>query len=164
LLSTGFLFSARDKVSAELDGILCFEIEAAGLMSSFPSLVIRGICDYADSHKNKMWQSYTAATAAACAKEVLLAIPPAEVAKSPLIGDIVAEGRHSESKSSFSTCPLQCNSSTNYAIGLRGITHGFSVANDYHEQNKRKVTTMTEAFFDDLHKQNRCFRRGTQNH
>jgi nucleoside phosphorylase len=71
----------RDRVSAELGGVLCFEMEAAGLMNSFPSLVIRGICDYADSHKNKRWQPYAAATAAACAKEVLSVIPPAEVAK-----------------------------------------------------------------------------------
>ncbi|EMD58218.1 hypothetical protein COCSADRAFT_155026, partial [Bipolaris sorokiniana ND90Pr] len=72
----------RDRVSAELGGVLCFEMEAAGLMNSFPCLVIRGICDYADSHKNKCWQPYAAATAAAYAKEVLSVIPPAEVAKS----------------------------------------------------------------------------------
>ncbi|KAH8621577.1 hypothetical protein IG631_23792 [Alternaria alternata] len=73
----------RDRVSAELGGVLCFEMEAAGLMNSFPCLVIRGICDYADSHKNKRWQPYAAATAAAYAKELLSVIPPAEVAKTP---------------------------------------------------------------------------------
>ena len=36
----------RDRLSAQLGGILCFEMEAAGLMNSFPSLVIRGICKY----------------------------------------------------------------------------------------------------------------------
>jgi nucleoside phosphorylase len=72
----------RDKLSAELGGVLCFEMEAAGLMNSFPCLVVRGICDYADSHKNKRWQPYAAGTAAAYAKEVLSVIPPAEVAKS----------------------------------------------------------------------------------
>ena len=71
----------RDKVSADLGGILCFEMEAAGLMNSFPCLIVRGICDYADSHKNKRWQLYAAGTAAAYAKEVLLVIPPADVAK-----------------------------------------------------------------------------------
>jgi nucleoside phosphorylase len=54
----------RDKISSGLGGVLCFEMEAAGLMNSFPCLVIRGICDYADSHKNKRWQAYAAATAA----------------------------------------------------------------------------------------------------
>jgi nucleoside phosphorylase len=34
----------RDRLSAELGGILCFEMEAAGLMNNFPCLVIRGIC------------------------------------------------------------------------------------------------------------------------
>ncbi|KAK6502808.1 SH3 and multiple ankyrin repeat domains protein 2 [Arthrobotrys musiformis] len=46
-------------------------MEAAGLMDKFPCLVIRGICDYADSHKRKQWQGYAAATAAAYAREVL---------------------------------------------------------------------------------------------
>ncbi|KAI1741315.1 nucleoside phosphorylase domain-containing protein [Xylaria scruposa] len=71
----------RDRVSAQLGGVLCFEMEAAGLMNSFPCLVIRGICDYADSHKNKKWQAYAAGTAAACAKEILSVIPPEDVSK-----------------------------------------------------------------------------------
>jgi len=71
--------SVRDTLAAEKD-VLCFEMEAAGLMNNFPCLVIRGICDYADSHKNKSWQPYAAATAAACAKELLSVIPADEVA------------------------------------------------------------------------------------
>ncbi|KAK3947913.1 nucleoside phosphorylase domain-containing protein [Pseudoneurospora amorphoporcata] len=55
--------------------IICLEMEAAGVMSDYQGLVIRGICDYADSHKNKMWQEYAAATAAAYAKEVILLLP-----------------------------------------------------------------------------------------
>jgi hypothetical protein len=81
----------RDRVSAELGGVLCFEMEAAGLMNSFPCLVVRGVCDYADSHKNKRWQGYAAGTAAAYAKEVLLVIPPAEVAKSRTAEDTIRE-------------------------------------------------------------------------
>ncbi|KAF2402851.1 hypothetical protein EJ06DRAFT_536387 [Trichodelitschia bisporula] len=69
----------RDKVSRKLGGVLCFEMEAAGLMNSFPCLVVRGICDYSDSHKNKSWQPYAAGTAAAYAKELLLLVPPAKV-------------------------------------------------------------------------------------
>ncbi|KAI1843310.1 hypothetical protein JX266_010484 [Neoarthrinium moseri] len=60
----------RDKLACEKD-VMCFEMEAAGLMNHFPCLVIRGICDYADSHKNKDWQGYAAITAAAYAKELL---------------------------------------------------------------------------------------------
>jgi len=62
-------------------GILCVEMEAAGLMDSFPCLVIRGICDYADSHKNKAWQPYAAAVAAAYMKELLMIIPPQQVVR-----------------------------------------------------------------------------------
>ncbi|KAK9438543.1 Pfs, NACHT and Ankyrin domain protein [Metarhizium brunneum] len=58
---------------------ICFEMEAAGLMNHFPCLVIRGICDYADSHKNDRWQRYASATAAAYAKELLAYVPAAEV-------------------------------------------------------------------------------------
>jgi nucleoside phosphorylase len=47
--------ATRDRISLRLGGVLCFEMEAAGLMDSFPCLAIRGICDYADSHKNKRW-------------------------------------------------------------------------------------------------------------
>ncbi|PVH94805.1 purine and uridine phosphorylase [Periconia macrospinosa] len=71
----------RDSVSRELGGILCFEMEAVGLINSFRCLIIRGVCDYADSHKNKSWQPYAAAMAAACAKGILLIIPAAEKAK-----------------------------------------------------------------------------------
>lgn len=60
----------RDRIARE-EGILCFEMEAAGLMDTFPCVVIRGVCDYADSHKNKRWQPYAAATAACYAKELL---------------------------------------------------------------------------------------------
>ncbi|KAF1820020.1 purine and uridine phosphorylase [Dissoconium aciculare CBS 342.82] len=70
----------RDQI-AQQEGVICFEMEAAGLMDSFPCLVIRGICDYADSHKNKRWQPYAAATAAAYARELLLWMPATEVAK-----------------------------------------------------------------------------------
>jgi nucleoside phosphorylase len=68
--------------SGDLD-ITCVEMEAAGLMDSFPCLVIRGVCDYADSHKNKKWQPYAAATAAAYMKEILSVIPAQEVTKIP---------------------------------------------------------------------------------
>ncbi|KAL3472480.1 hypothetical protein BJX99DRAFT_272889 [Aspergillus californicus] len=52
-------------------GAICLEMEAAGLMNNFPCIVVRGISDYADSHKNDRWQPFAAATAAACAKELL---------------------------------------------------------------------------------------------
>lgn len=78
----------RDQLGQKL-GALCFEMEAAGLQD-FPSLVIRGICDYADSHKNKMWQFYAAAVAAAFAKELLSVIPPSRVLQEDPIPQLVS--------------------------------------------------------------------------
>ena len=69
----------RDRLSKALDGVLCFEMEAAGLMDSFPCLVVRGIADYADSHKNDVWHGYASATAAAFAKELLVYVHPSIV-------------------------------------------------------------------------------------
>ncbi|KAF4856282.1 Vegetative incompatibility protein HET-E-1 [Colletotrichum siamense] len=54
-------------------------MEAAGMMDILPCLPIRGICDYSDSHKNKSWQRYAAATAAALATELLAVLPSSEL-------------------------------------------------------------------------------------
>ncbi|KAJ3481732.1 hypothetical protein NLG97_g7751 [Lecanicillium saksenae] len=67
---------ARDIVAQQLN-VICFEMEAAGFMDILPCLPIRGICDYSDSHKNKKWQRYAAATAAAYARELLEILPVA---------------------------------------------------------------------------------------
>lgn len=65
----------RDSLIVTED-VLCFEMEATGLLNHFPCLVVRGICDYADSHKNSEWQGYAAMAAAAYAKDLLGRIPP----------------------------------------------------------------------------------------
>lgn len=68
--------ATRDVIAnAQSTECICFEMEAAGLLNHFPCLVIRGICDYADSHKGYQWQRYAAATAAAYAKELLGYVP-----------------------------------------------------------------------------------------
>ncbi|RWQ92444.1 hypothetical protein C8Q69DRAFT_479186 [Paecilomyces variotii] len=56
---------------AQSEGIIAFEMEGVGVWDKFNCLVIKGVCDYADSHKSKVWQDYAAASAAAVAKEVL---------------------------------------------------------------------------------------------
>ena len=72
--------ATRDKVAEHVGGkCLCVEMEAAGLMNHFPCLVIRGICDYADSHKNDRWQRYASATAAAFGRELLDYVPVTEL-------------------------------------------------------------------------------------
>jgi ankyrin repeat protein len=64
----------RDSIAREFD-VLCFEMEAAGLMDQLPCLVIRGICDYCDSHKSKEWQGYAAIAAAAYTRLLLRVVP-----------------------------------------------------------------------------------------
>ena len=73
--------------------MLCFEMEAGGLTNHFPCLVIRGICDYSDSHKNKDWQGYAAMAAAAYAKDLLCIIAPSTVADEKKISDILGSSK-----------------------------------------------------------------------
>ncbi|KJK77342.1 hypothetical protein H634G_07081 [Metarhizium anisopliae BRIP 53293] len=78
----------RDKLVAEKN-VVCFETEAAGLMSHFPCLVIRSIYNYADSHNNDEWRRYAAISAAAYAKDLLYQIPVAAVQSQRRVSDIL---------------------------------------------------------------------------
>ena len=80
----------RDRLRDEF-GALCVEMEAAGLMNDFPCLVIRGICDYADSSKNDAWHQYAAMTAAAYAKEFLSYVSPAQASQEKPIREAISE-------------------------------------------------------------------------
>ncbi|KAH6883591.1 hypothetical protein B0T10DRAFT_445998 [Thelonectria olida] len=82
--------AARDSV-LEVAGeqCMCVEMEAAGMMDHFPCLVIRGICDYADSHKNDRWQRYASATAAAFAVELLGFVPTRQLEATRRVIDVV---------------------------------------------------------------------------
>lgn len=60
----------RDQIAKET-GVIAFEMEGAGVWDEVPCIVIKGVCDYADSHKNKEWQNYAAATAASVAKAIM---------------------------------------------------------------------------------------------
>jgi nucleoside phosphorylase len=71
---------------------ICLEMEAAGLMNNFPCVVIRGISDYADSHKNDQWHPYAAATAAACAKELLEHMQIGALEAEQVAKDILTQG------------------------------------------------------------------------
>jgi nucleoside phosphorylase len=76
--------ATRDKFAEHVGSkCLCVEMEAAGLMNHFPCLVIRGICDYADSHKNDRWQRYASATAAAFGRELLNYVPVRDLQEAP---------------------------------------------------------------------------------
>jgi nucleoside phosphorylase len=97
----------RDKLARELD-IICFEMEAAGLMDILPCLPIRGICDYSDSHKTKEWQRYAAAVAAAYAREFLEALAATDDAQADTYHsailrmlDLSCSGQKNETNLSF---------------------------------------------------------------
>ncbi|KAF9879179.1 hypothetical protein CkaCkLH20_03412 [Colletotrichum karsti] len=81
----------RDRLAAE-KAVLCFEMEAAGLMNHFPCLVIRGVCDYSDTHKNDIWRGYAAMTAAAYAAELLRRIPQNKIEAERKIVDAIESG------------------------------------------------------------------------
>jgi nucleoside phosphorylase len=78
----------RDTLAKE-KGIMCFEMEAAGIMNRFPVLIVRGICDYADSHKNKRWQGYAAMAASAYSKDLLSRMVPDKVAKATPLAEAI---------------------------------------------------------------------------
>ena len=69
----------RDSLSGQYHNAKCFEMEAAGLMDASQCLVIRGISDYADSHKNDLWKRCAAGRAAAFAREILRNFPVANM-------------------------------------------------------------------------------------
>lgn len=60
----------RDRIAAS-EGVIAFEMEAAGIWEELPSIMVKSVCDYADGHKNKEWQNFAAATAAAAAKAII---------------------------------------------------------------------------------------------
>jgi nucleoside phosphorylase len=84
----------RNKLNKDLGGqVLCVDMEAAGLMNNFPCVVIRGICDYADSHKNDIWQEHAAVVAAAFAKDFLQHVQPGDIERESLINDLIIDGK-----------------------------------------------------------------------
>ncbi|EEA22878.1 hypothetical protein EYB25_005646 [Talaromyces marneffei] len=115
----------RDQLAREM-GILCFEMEAAGLVDTFPCLVIRGICDYADSHKNKQWQEYAAATAAGYAKELLSMVHAVHVADTPsalTVTDIVHNSKSLAKPRGSSTSLTRPNGDLDESIFRRISTY-----------------------------------------
>ena len=53
------------------DKVIAFEMEGAGAWDFLPTLVVKSVSDYADSHKSEKWQAHAAVNSAACAKAVL---------------------------------------------------------------------------------------------
>ncbi|KAK7420625.1 hypothetical protein QQZ08_010317 [Neonectria magnoliae] len=125
----------RDRLSRDL-GVLCFEMEAAGLMQDFPCFVIRGICDYADSHKNKGWQEYGAAVAAAFAKEFLSVITADRVLQGKPAPQVVSDPKLQ-----------QLVSSTNAVISEQTRKHDIRYENEKQMECHRAFKTSKYEFF-----------------
>lgn len=86
----------RDDLNESFGGqIMCVEMEAAGLVNDFPCIVIRGICDYADSQKNDDWQEYAAMIAAGFAKELLGFVRPIDIHAELPVRDLLNNSEYS---------------------------------------------------------------------
>ncbi|KAM6513564.1 hypothetical protein FALCPG4_015957 [Fusarium falciforme] len=106
----------RSAIIREVGNVLCFEMEAAGMMTEFTCIVIRGISDYADSHKNDHWRYYAAATAAACAKELLSYLDPDDV-ESAQPGSALPPDHGSRASNVFHGTGIQHTGSGNFSVG-----------------------------------------------
>ncbi|KAE8140524.1 nucleoside phosphorylase domain-containing protein [Aspergillus pseudotamarii] len=74
LSGSGIVKNPQDRyhLCRDYNNAICFDTGAAGIMDEIPCLVIRGICDYADTHKQQDgWHYFAAATAASYCKAVL---------------------------------------------------------------------------------------------
>ncbi|KAM0345671.1 hypothetical protein ACHAPU_006326 [Fusarium lateritium] len=71
----------RDRIVKE-ENVLAFEMEGAGVWDEIPCIVIKGVSDYADNHKHKIWQDFAAATAAATMKALVEALVGTEKSNS----------------------------------------------------------------------------------
>ncbi|GES56992.1 hypothetical protein ATEIFO6365_0001027900 [Aspergillus terreus] len=107
----------------EKHGMLCFEMEAAGLMSSFPCLIIRGISDYSDSHKADGWQDYAAAAASAFTKELLQTIPTFDIQQTPTAANSMESSisrlSNSVATSDLSSQNMNASNRRQFQIGWR---------------------------------------------
>ncbi|KAG5658065.1 hypothetical protein KAF25_007016 [Fusarium avenaceum] len=73
------LRSAKERERlAKIYDLVAFEMEGAGAWDQLPSIVVKGVCDYADHFKNKEWQNFAAATAAAVSKALIEQYPRTE--------------------------------------------------------------------------------------
>ncbi|KAF5648586.1 kinesin light chain [Fusarium sp. NRRL 52700] len=104
----------RDRIASTED-VIAFEMEGAGVWDSFPCIIIKGGCDYADSHKSEVWQRYAAATAAACAKGFLSFWVPLVTQEQTVTLPQTGENETNESRSHY--LPLRKNKNFTGRVG-----------------------------------------------
>ncbi|KAJ0129240.1 Uncharacterized protein HZ326_27665 [Fusarium oxysporum f. sp. albedinis] len=139
--------ATRDSLSGDMGHqCLCVEMEAAGLMDRFPCLVIRGICDYADSHKNDRWQRYAAATAAAFAVELLEYVPTAQLEATQKIAEVI---QSLEQRISSLSTPIH-NLDYRTALNQLPIAEGASFDSMAEEHNPRCLPDTRQELLEDI--------------
>ncbi|KAF5617860.1 hypothetical protein F25303_13157 [Fusarium sp. NRRL 25303] len=139
--------ATRDSLSGDMGHqCLCVEMEAAGLMDRFPCLVIRGICDYADSHKNDRWQRYAAATAAAFAVELLEYVPTAQLEATQKIAEVI---QSLEQRISNLSTPIH-NLDYRTALNQLPIAEGASFDSMAEEHNPRCLPNTRQELLEDI--------------
>ncbi|EXK38719.1 hypothetical protein FOXG_04935 [Fusarium oxysporum f. sp. lycopersici 4287] len=84
----------RDRLARAHD-IIAFEMEGAGVWEEIPCIIVKGVCDYADSHKNKGWQNFAAATAAAVTKALIEEYPKTDKPRKQIDDSSRAESEES---------------------------------------------------------------------
>jgi nucleoside phosphorylase len=82
---------SRDMI-AKRHNLIAFEMEGAGAWDEVPCLVVKGVSDYADSHKNKRWQDFAAATAASVMKAILDRYIVTDAAQRPVAAQVNGSG------------------------------------------------------------------------
>jgi hypothetical protein len=80
----------RDRIT-KIDNIIAFKIEAGGVWEEVPCIIVKRMCDYADSHKNKKWQDFAAATTATIMKAFLERLPQIDKSQSQALA--IRDGR-----------------------------------------------------------------------
>ncbi|KAL7763957.1 hypothetical protein ACKLNR_005102 [Fusarium oxysporum f. sp. zingiberi] len=139
--------ATRDSLSGDTGHqCLCVEMEAAGLMDRFPCLVIRGICDYADSHKNDRWQRYATATAAAFAVELLEHVPAAQLKATQKIAQVI---QSLEQRISSLSIPIY-NLDYRTALNQLPIAEGASFDSMAEEHNPRCLPDTRQELLEDI--------------
>ncbi|UKZ79414.1 hypothetical protein TrVFT333_007167 [Trichoderma virens FT-333] len=88
----------RDRIASQ-HNLIAFEMEGAGAWDEVPCLVVKGVCDYADSHKNKLWQDFAAATAACVMKAILDRYVVTDRAQGSALSQLNGEGRQNGTRS-----------------------------------------------------------------
>ncbi|KAF7136912.1 hypothetical protein CNMCM5793_006574 [Aspergillus hiratsukae] len=131
---------------AESELVIAFEMEGAGVWGKFNCLIIKGVCDYADSHKNKIWQDYAAAVAASVAKEVLGLYVRHDGPSQPETPDCHFEYDSQISASSRDRPELQSFSAVGESL-LKNVLHkilkGFEERFDAHQVNSFRTTNLS---------------------